>query len=334
MLQSTRTSFYNSLNQIVLDFISCWQLEFKQEMESLNDPLFRWLDFRLRYIEPIPRKVVISNKFPKKLPFIVETGFYLLVESLRNGLDVNPYQSKGLIRFNDISGRKRAKRTDLLWADWGIMHLHITDRSLKQGEYFSDRKCSNGESWLLFCIFSGNEVGLIDVRHHQENTLFSDHDLVRTIKESWPEYMEQFRLKGMLPGQNYTNEEIGQLRARGISPGLIIDDAVYMGPGMGVTSASTSLRVTDKASRLLGWIDQLASFACDESGFIQNKIKQLGVENPRLELCITAQGFAIYETQSKVAFKLPKNPDNEEAHYSAKMIDLFCPDWAISKYLS
>ncbi len=334
MLESTRISFYNSLNQIALDFINCWQLEFKQEMENLNDPLFRWLDFRLRYIELVPRKVVISNKFPKKLPLIVETGFRLLIAKLCNGLDVNPYQSKGLIRFNDISGKKRAKRTDLLWADWGIMHLHITDNPLIDGEFFSDRKCSNGESWLLFCIFSGNEVGLIDIRHHQENTLFSDHDLVRAVKESWPEYMEQFRLKGILPGQNYSNEEIGFLRVNGLSPALVIDDAVYMGPGMGVTSASTPLRVTDKAHRLLEWVDQLASFVCDEIGFIQMEIKKLGIKTPNFELCITAQGFAVYETESKVAFKFPKNTGNEESHYSAKMIDLICPDWAISRCLS
>ncbi len=146
--------------------------------------------------------------------------------------------------------------------------------------------------------------------------------------------MEQFRLKGILPGQNYSNEEIGFLRVNGLSPALVIDDAVYMGPGMGVTSASTPLRVTDKAHRLLEWVDQLASFVCDEIGFIQMEIKKLGIKTPNFELCITAQGFAVYETESKVAFKFPKNTGNEESHYSAKMIDLICPDWAISRCLS
>lgn len=102
-------------------------LEFKREVQHLSDPLFRWLDFRLRYIDPLPRSVLVSKKFPKRLPVSAETGLHLLERRFRDGIDVNPYQSKSLIRFNDLSGEKRAKRTDFLWADWGITHLHLSD---------------------------------------------------------------------------------------------------------------------------------------------------------------------------------------------------------------
>ena len=297
MLENTRKGFHSNLNQIALNLVKSWQLEFNQEIENLSSPLFRWLDFRLRYIEPIPRKIVASNKFPKKLPLIVETGFQLLVEKLRNGLDVNPYQSKTLTRFNDTSSKRRSKRTDLLWADWGITHLHITDKPLKHGKYFYDRECSSGDSCLLFCMFSGDQVGLIDIRRHQDELVFSDLDLIKIVKESWPEYIEQFKLNGILPGTNFTNEEIDYARKGGVNSGIVLDDSVYMGPGMGVTSASTPLKVTLKANQLLKWVDQLADFACDESGFIQKEINLLGIKKPKFELCITAQGFAIYEVE-------------------------------------
>lgn len=228
-MDDTRSRFYRNLEKIVIDLVRAHRLEFKQEVPHLSKPLHRWMDFRLRYIDPIPRQISVSKKFPKKLPAVVEKGLHVIEKLIREGKDVNPYQSKGLIRFNDISGGRRAKRTDLLWADWGINHLHITDMPIADGEYFSERKCSNGESWLLFCLFVGNTVGFIDIRRHEEY-VFSDQDMIKTVKESWPGYMEKFRLNGISPSrEGFTNAEIAHLRANGICSPLCIDDACTWG---------------------------------------------------------------------------------------------------------
>lgn len=230
-----KTRFHQNLERIALNLIAAYGLEFKQEINNLSDPLFRWLDFRLRYIDPIPRQIFFSNRFPKKLPPSAENGLHRLEVLISEGKDVNPFQSKGLIRFNDISGKKRAKRTDLLWADWGIVHLHLTDKPVPTGSYFSDRSCSSGESWLLFCIFTGDTVGFIDIRKHDDDFLFSDQDMIRIIKENWPHFMERFKLKGILPTENHiTNCELDNLRKSGTNWLTCIDGDTYIGPGMGI----------------------------------------------------------------------------------------------------
>lgn len=330
--ENTRVVFLKSLNQIALNFVLAYRLEFRREERHLDDPLCRWLDFRLRYIDPAPRKVVLSNKFPKRLPLAVGNGLKQFIEKLHAGIDVNSYQSKGLVKFNDFSGRKRAKRTDLLWADWGIQHFHITDSPLSPDKYFSVRKCSDGESWLLFCIVMTDVIGIIDIRKHGEQSLFSDQDLIRTIKKSWPEYMEQFRLNDIAaPDQGFTNDEIAHLRKSGINIPLCIEGGVYISPGMGITTASTSLKVTHKANQLLRWAQQLASWVNDENGPIQLEVKRLNIKKPQFELCVTPKGFAILEKKSNVAFTLSKNPDCEGYKYYIKMVDLVCPEWALPR---
>lgn len=265
----------------------------------------------------------------------VETGLHLIEKLIREGEDVNPYQSKGLIFFNDVSGKRRAKRTDLLWADWGIIHLHITDKPIVEGELFSDRKCSDGEAWLLFCIFEGDTVGFIDVRQHEDENLFSDQDLIRTVKDNWPEFMGKFRINGISKSENSpTAADIKMLRAHGVNAVTMIDGDVYMGPGMGITTASTSTQVTIKADRVLDWIDALATMADDENGSLQTEVKRLGVDMPEFELCLTPQGLAIFEAKANMAFTFPKKTVDENPAYHAQMEDLICPEWALKKLMA
>lgn len=117
--------------------------------------------------------------------------------------------------------------------------------------------------------------------------------------------------------------------SNGISTLVCIDDNVYIGPGMGITSASTSLRVTDKVGRVLDWVDRLAAFADDENSQFQTEVRRLGVESPRFELSITPHGLAIFEEQTRIAFTFPKKPKHEDAVHSAKIVDLICPEWAL-----
>lgn len=327
-MSETRQKFREALERIATDLVTLFRLEFKQEIQHLSDPLFRWLDFRLRFIDPLPRSVLVSKKFPKRLPVSAEVGLHIVEKRFRDGMDINPYQSKSLIRFNDLSGEKRAKRTDFLWADWGITHLHLSDIPIPEGEYFSLRTCSDGEAWLLFCIVVENTVGFIDVRKHDDESVFSDLDLIRTVKDSWPDYMEQFKLKDILPGQTQaSNEDIACLRKNGISLPACIDGDLYLGPGMGITTASTPLRVADSAHRVLDWVKTLADLADDSGGPFCTEAKRLGVAEPKFELCLTPKGIALYESKLDTAFVLASRGDDSFSAHCRKMENLIFPEW-------
>lgn len=334
--QDTRNRFRKNLDKIATDLIAIFDLQFSQKVPNLSDPIHRWIDFRLRYIDPMPRTILASNKFPKRLPATVETGFLALQKSIIEGKDINSYQSKGLIKFNDLSGTNSAKRTDLLWADWGISHLHITDKQMTTGEFFSPRKCSDGESWLLFCIFGRDCALLVDIKKHSDDELFVDQSMMDTIYQSWPAYMEQFRLNGILPSPaatRHTNQDIQNIRTNGLTTYTTIDGKVFMGPGMGITTASTPLVVTRKSDEVIDWICQLADFASNQNESLHLTTRSYGIENPEFDLSLTPQGLAIVETSMKIAFTFPKGRNDASAIFCERMENLFFPTWALKRVL-
>ncbi len=318
--------FIANLDNIASEFIASFGLRFEQEVVNLSDPLMRWLDFSLRYIDPKPRKVFRSNKFPKELSADAAAGLSHLIDIIEQGKDINPYQGKGLIIFNDISGAKRQKRTDLLWADWNIIHLHLVNRPIPSGQYFSDRS-----EWLLFGIVGDDLFALIDVRHHDEENLFSDLNLVRKVAESWPEFMSRYEMKGVLPDRAISSEEYFNLRKGGVTSYITIGDKAYMPPGMGITTASTPTRVTFAIDAARKFVRDLAASVCAPEGDFQREVRGQSIKEPDFELCITPQGLAVYESNIKKIWLLPRRKEGTESDYMTQLHDVIAPDWAVQK---
>lgn len=95
------------------------------------------MDYRLRIIEPGPRKILLSERLPKQIDESIDRACQTLYQGVLVGDDINHFQGRRVQR-NASSGKKRADRADLLWADWGIHHLHLADKPA-EGEDFSDR---------------------------------------------------------------------------------------------------------------------------------------------------------------------------------------------------
>ncbi len=199
------TSFLADLENIALDLIKAFGLRYKQEQVDLSWPLMRWMDFRHRYVEPIPRPTVFSDKFHRmQLPPDAARALHQLVGMFEAGVNVNPYQGRGLIINNDTSALAGHKRTDLLFADWGILHFHLTTKLIPAGQYFSAPA-----DYLAFCLVGGDAVAFIDVLRHPSREGFANMDLFETMARNWPEYIEQYRLRGILPGRRtLTTKEV------------------------------------------------------------------------------------------------------------------------------
>lgn len=326
-----RQKFLLDLEEIARSLTVAYKLEYKEETENLNSPLMRWMDFRLRYIEPTPRKLVLSNAFPKKLPKTVRTALAKLQEMMQAGEDINQYQSKSIVRFNDTSGQNKSKRTDLLWADWGITHLHLTDIPVILGSSFSERACSDEECWLLFCIVNDAEIGLVDVRRHDDESLFSDTDLIDLVYESWPQYMDQFQLKGIVGLESTpSDKDIAKLRRAGVNTPIVIDGKVYFSPGLGINTAATSGKCMKVISELRYWVSQVADIASDPDGEIQNKIADLKTTESEISLALTPAGLAIYLQNLDHAYNLRAESKND---YFNKMHDLMIPPWVLAEII-
>lgn len=322
--------FLQELGEIALNFIKAFGLKFEQQVENLNDPLLRWVDFRLRYIDPAPRRIVLSKQFPRRLPRDIASKLNRMATRISRGENINQFQGAGLVLHHDTSGKKKQLRTDLLWADWGISHLHLSDENgTSKGKTFSARA-----DWLLFVLITKNECAFIDIKHHQKPYVFSSQSLIETVAKSWPEWIEQYQLKGILPGtQRYTPEELHQLRRSGLSPLTTIGNKVYMGPGMGITSAATSLHAGTKSDRVFECVTYLAQMICDPDDQFQKFACASKIVNPEFHLCITPKGLAVFEEKSDMAWLLPRAKLDTKENFLEELHNLLAPEWAITHLL-
>lgn len=328
-INQVRQRFQLDADDISLRFIKAYGLKFTQDVGTLKSPLLRWLDFRYRYIDPQPRQVITSDRFPiSGLPRKAERGLIRFVDLIRSGQDINPYQSKGLMSKNDTSGKARASRTDLMWADWSIHHFHLSDTPLQPGQKFSERS-----SHQVFCIVGGDVVALIDVLPHAHAEGYSNLGLMETIKRNWPEYLDQFKLKGITPGAQLTSKEISEFRRNGVNSPLTFNGSVYMSPGMGITTASTPLRLTMAMGYISRSLDGLAQVVLDPADLFQKTMAQHGINAPLFKLEITERGLCVYEEKSTIAFLLPHENSNGDRSFLTDLSEFLAPDWAVRSLL-
>ena len=65
---SQMMSFRKDIDEIARDLIDAFKLKFSEKNKNANSPLFRWLDFRSRYIDPKPRKTLKPDGFDARVP--------------------------------------------------------------------------------------------------------------------------------------------------------------------------------------------------------------------------------------------------------------------------
>lgn len=320
--------FRNDIELIALNLIHHFGLNYTAHENIRNEPLIRWLDFRLRYITPQPRKVFCSNKFSKKFPKHIDMPLVHLKNIFLKGEDINPYQGEGLFLHHDTNRAKKKNRTDLLWADWNIHHLHVTN-IVPEEKYFANRS-----DWLLFCIVTDHSVGLIDFRAHK-GCDFADRKLLETVCHNWPDFMEQYRMQGIISkAYPYSSEEIKKLRKAGIDSLITINNEVYIGPGLGVTSASTSTRVSLTKNNCFSYLSELARIIVDPKHSFLNYLPPLNVINPKLKISLTPKGIALYESTSKSAWTLPRMNSGQVGFLAqlGELHDAIVPEWALSSF--
>ncbi len=312
----------DDLDGLARRFISIYNLKYTASVSNLACPVMRWLDFRMRYVSPKPRNIVYSNQFSKSFPQDIQDGLDVFVEKIEKGEDINPYQGKGLIEHNDTSGASAAKRTDLLWASWGILHFHLTKNSIPAGGYFSDRS-----SHQAFCAFDDDTVAIIDIRPHPQGDGYSDPNFLHIIAESWPYALDRAEIKGVLAGAPQTAAEIHQLRKAGVNSVITIKGKNYMNPGVGLTSAGTSLNQQMFHIQLNDAVRILADLIELDPVF-KGHVSKAGVDAPNFGLTVIEKGVTLYEEKSGIVFGI----DIESLPRLKLLQDALFPDWALKEY--
>lgn len=334
MSNNLEDQFVADLDEVAAFLITSMGIQHSLQVDQLSKPLLRWLDFRSRYIDPKPRELFLSDALNRPLPESVRTGLAQFMQLARDGADLNSFQSKTMVRFHDISGKDRKKRTDLLWADWGIHHLHVTDACYDPGAEYMPRACTDGQVWLLFFMVFDDAFLLIDVREHNEQHLFLDLDFLRILKRNWPAYMDRFRFprNGAQEERHIEPEQRARLRSAGVMVPVVLDGEAFLGPGPGISSAATPMSVTVAGDHLQTWARQLATSVADTSSPIRADARSKGVDSPTFSLKLSPSGLVVHESTLNIGYVL-KNGEEQDDRVE-RMNLWMCPPWLLGRLSS
>lgn len=319
--------FVRDLQSIAQSLIGHYNLRWKRNAPSahLHDALDRWADFRFRYVVPRSRQVLRSVAFPKKFTTKQNAALGKFEVASLSGLDLNPRQGRGLIDFDDSSGSDTGRRSDALWADWGVHHFHLEDAPLESSGYFSKRADD-----LAFCWVLDDAIGLIDVLPHPKAQGWSCQHLLETVHRSWPDVLRPFRVprKGAT-NRRLSDAEIHQLRKNGINYTIEIDGFVYFSPGLGVMSSKSSLKARIAVDHAAEAARVLARIASLPDSAVQTTLSTDGIIDPQLSLCAHQGEIGIAEARSSTFFHLPRDGGCQLSNAARTLSNSLFPPWAL-----
>lgn len=331
MISKTVEQFYSDISDISLHLVRAYDLTHHTPDDQPDLALYRWMDYRLRHIPPQPREVHKSSRFPiDDLPSEIQEALSLIEEHFASGNDVNPYLSKGTIN-NDVANPKRQNRTDGLWADWGIHHLHLTTEPLTEGQRFSKRS-----SWLLFVRVYDDAVAFIDVRNHDEEFLWTQDELLTTFISSWPEQAKPFHITMMeIEPREQTPETLWMLRSAGVVVPIEHDGNFYFGPGGGITTAATSMKVSAACMNVRTDARRIAAWLEMPDNALRIELRSRGVEHPQFFIGCDDRGLILGEMTTPNGYWQFTRRGGEDAYNPMQTLhDLFLPEWAVATLIA
>ena len=308
-------------------------------IRSPKDYLYRWMDFRLRYIDPKPRRVLLAKHLKPffqeilKKPWtgLADKTLYELFVAIERGDDINKWQSSTLYKndtnhWSEKSKNQKKNRTDLLWADWGIWHFNLRDINTPLV------KKSDLSLWQIFFTVLDDSVLVIDICQHRNGDEWADQQMLEILHDNWPAYTERFELKGIIPPrkEDYpTQQDLYELRTAGVNSPPCVGGKLFIGFGGGITTANTSTRVTQKMGTVLDCYFQIVdSLSINSEGkleFIESANKNNRVS---LKAAISRDGLGFYYPEGNHFWFLT---NRDQSDLVGKLNNLFLPKWVMQK---
>ncbi len=217
--------------------------------QNLSSLLIDYRVWRGRFIQPRPRNVHRSAELEKSSKSGEHAEALAAIESkIVKGEDLNPHLSSriSLPVGGDGSDPLTARSDrDLLLAEWGIHHLHLSAEMGKGG--FTRR---TGD--VLFAVFKGSDAYLLGVFEHPSHANWAAEEIFAAMVRNWPEANLVMEAKGIIGlSQKPSDDDRLILRKSGVMSAQEIDGKVYSPAGLGLTTAGTPMEATRQADVVL-----------------------------------------------------------------------------------
>lgn len=212
-----------------------------------SDLMLTYGNWRARLVEPRVRQVHRSGELDRDAKASDNRpALEALVTKIEAGESLKPHLSDRVDVAHLPGDRTREKLhlredRDLMLADWGIHHLHLSTRMRDDGEFVQRTKD------LLFAIFTPSDAYLIGIYPHGS---WAAREVLGRVISNWPETeLVPSSLSAVGLSQSYSDDEFAQLRNAGIAQPVEIDGKVYMPRGQ--TTAGTPIDVTSRVNALI-----------------------------------------------------------------------------------
>jgi len=191
-------------------------------------------NFKRRHVTAKKRDVYISRHL--NCPREFRDAYRAIIDKIESGDTVKPHLSRFL---------KKPDFNDLFLNDWGIHHLHLS--LVEEDDGYCERTGP-----VLLVRFEENYALIIDIRMHGSANLWVQKDILDNIRINWPDWMDRFRVRGAGRQDDLSESERKRLRSVRMNTWVKLSDGnLYVGPGMGLTTAGTSTLATMNADKAM-----------------------------------------------------------------------------------
>jgi hypothetical protein len=200
-------------------------------VSDVDGKFIDWIELKNRRLPDEVWKVQKSSEILAN-PFSAQyaAGLHIIENNFINGRSNRAHQSK----TTDTT-----EYNDLLFNDWGIHHLHLSDQ-------YEGAFCKR-TSPVLFVYFRDDTAYFLDILEHGPASphVWADEHLIAVIDKNWPKISDDYLLKGALDLEaGYTPEERMKLRKAGITSLLKVRGKIF------APSASGSIQRTARRGSL------------------------------------------------------------------------------------
>lgn len=218
-----------------------------------KDAVYQYYNLMKRKITVKPRTVLFSKEF--KCPVGYELALSEFVEKAKKGVDLTPFQSQKI---------KLSAYNDLLLNDWDIQHFHLSRR------YRNDGFVSRSQ-YQIFARVTDETVYLIQIYRHDAEDLYSKIEMVRILRDNWPETVERFHMGNVAElTEKMDDHQYGMLRdAHAMTFVELGKNQVYFPIGGGYMSSGHSASALRQADN---WLNRLSAIQLN----IKNNAEWIG----------------------------------------------------------
>jgi len=257
---------------------------------DLQSIMTSFFNLKHKFIKNQLRKVVMSRGLQAKASVLnLDAILKTVAQHFTDGSDVNPYLSKGIIR---------AGKHDFLLNDWEIHHLHLNDKKDKPADYFKQRS-----SQLLFAHITPETAYFIDIRHHNENLVFAQRDLLRIVRDNWPDLNRKFLVQEepMEVFPKHDEQGIHNLRKGSFLFFTQVDDHAYM-PGLGSAVSGFSMKAGMEMNAFCAQLYKIHSYISENEQKLKDRLAAksgLDLKSVNFVLALKDWTFYVYEENSR-----------------------------------